>query len=272
MPRPTVSVLMSVYAGTAAPHLDAALGSVAGQTRPADEVVVVVDGPVSGEHEAVLHAHASRITRVDLPHNAGLGRALQAGLASCSGEWIARADADDINRPDRLERQLVVLERTGADVCSASMEEVDGPGLRAVGVRRSPRTHGEFARRMRMTNPVNHPTVMFRRRAALEAGGYRHLPLLEDYDLWARMLRDGARFVGIDEPLVAYRIDGMLDRRADRTLAVSERRLQQNLRDYGLIGWPRTVRNSLVRGAYRRVPSGLRGRAYTLVFRTRVDD
>ena len=272
MPGPTVSVLMSVYAGTPAQHLDAALGSVVGQTRRADEIVLVVDGPVSSEHEAALAKYGGAIKRVDLPHNVGLGRALDAGMAACSGDWIARADADDVNRADRLEHQLAVLERTGADVCSASMQEVDGPSMQPVGVRRSPSTHDEFARRMRMTNPVNHPAVMFRREAAASAGGYRHLPLLEDYDLWARMLRDGARFVGVDEPLVTYRIDGMLDRRADPSLAASERELRQNLRDYKLIGWPAALRNSMLRGAYRNLPAGLRARAYAVLFRSRDDE
>ncbi len=271
MPEPTVSVLMAVYAGTPAQQLAVALGSVVSQTRPADEIVVVVDGPVSREHEAVLADFGSAIKRVDLPNNVGLGRALEVGLADCSGDWIARADADDVNRPDRLEYQIAVLERTGADVCSASMQEVAGPTMQAVGVRRSPSTHDEFAQRMRMTNPVNHPAVVFRRQAALSAGGYRHLPLLEDYDLWARMLRDGARFIGVDEPLVTYRIDGMLDRRSDRALAASERQLQRNLRDYGLVGWPVTLRNTVLRGAYRRLPPRLRARAYGLLFR-RTDD
>ena len=139
--------------------------------------------------------------------------------------------------------------------------------LRELGVRRSPTTHREFARRMRMTNPVNHPSVVFRRDAAVRAGGYHHLPLLEDYDLWARMLRDGASFVGIDEPLVTYRTDGMLDRRADRRLAASERVLQRNLRSYGLVGWPGMVRNRVLRETYRRLPLGLRSRAYSFLFR-----
>ena len=267
MPGPTVSVLMAVYDGTPAQQLNAALGSVVGQTRPADEILVVVDGPVSSEHEAVLAKYGAAIKRVDLSLNVGLGRALEVGLAACSGDWIARADADDLNHPDRLAHQLAVVQRTGADVCSASMREVAGPSMRAVGVRRSPTTHDEFARRMPMTNPVNHPAVMFRRHAAVSAGGYRHLPLLEDYDLWARMLRDGARFVGVDEALVTYRADGMLDRRADRTLAGSERELRRNLRDYGLIGRPGALRNALVRGTYRRLPTGLRARAYALMLR-----
>lgn len=264
---PTVSVLMAVYAGTPAQLLETAIGSIFRQTRPADEIVIVVDGPLPSEHEAVLAAYGSKIQRVDLPRNLGLGRALAAGLARCSGDWIARADADDVNSPARLERQLAVLQRTGADVCSASMQEVYGLSMRPVGVRRSPSTHDQFARRMRMTNPVNHPAVMFRRQAAVSAGGYRHLPLLEDYDLWARMLRDGARFVGVDEPLVNYRIDGMLDRRADPALAASERELRRNLRDYGLVGRPGALRNALVRGTYRRLPTGLRARAYALMLR-----
>ena len=59
----------------------------------------------------------------------------------------------------------------------------------------------------------------------------------------------------------------MLDRRADRTLAASERVLQRNLRSYGLVGWPGMVRNRVLRETYRRLPLGLRSRAYSFLFR-----
>ena len=77
MPGPSLSVLMAVYTGTPAQHLDVALDSVLNQTRPANQVVLVVDGAISPRHDAVLTAYLGRITRLDLTHNVGLGRALR---------------------------------------------------------------------------------------------------------------------------------------------------------------------------------------------------
>src|SRR5690606_4060633 len=112
MTHETVSALMAVWTGTPADLLRAALESLREQSRTPDETVVVVDGPLSREHELVLAGFAD-IERVNLPANDGLGRALAAGLDRCTGEWVARADADDVNLPERLEVQLKVLKLAG---------------------------------------------------------------------------------------------------------------------------------------------------------------
>lgn len=264
--RPRVSILMPVYDGVRPAHFALALESVFAQTRPPDDVIVVSDGPLTAEQERVLAEHPM-VTRVELPTRAGVGPALAAGLAVCQGDWVARADADDINEPSRLETQLSVLDATGADVCSSAMTEFMGSPDHVVGVRRCPRTHREVARRMRWANPVNHPTAVFRRELAMSAGGYQDLPYLEDYDLWARMLRRGAVFVGSDEPLVRFRVDGLQDRRTAAGALQAERLLQRRLREYGLIGRPRMLANLFVRGLYLRLPRPMLGAAYRLVFR-----
>jgi glycosyltransferase involved in cell wall biosynthesis len=262
----TVSVLMPVHAAVAPDHFSQALRSLFEQSRLPEEVVVVVDGPVSDAHWAVL-AQYSGVQTLDLAEHVGLGRALAAGLNLCSGDWIARADADDINEAHRFERQLAILSSTGADVCSAAMTEFAGEPARVLGIRSCLVTHEAIARRMRMSNPVNHPTVIFRKSLGLRAGGYTHLPFLEDYDLWARMLSQGARFVGTSEPLVRYRTDGMLARRSPPGIARSERELQSRLYASGLISRPRMLVNRGLRGAFHRLPVWLRGRAYAAIFR-----
>lgn len=261
-----VTVLMPVHAAVDAGHFAAALDSVATQTARPREVVVVVDGPVPPSHDAVLDARGSWVTRVDLPSNQGAGRALAAGLAQCSSTWVARADADDLNLPDRLRTQLDRLADTGADVCSASMREFVGTPEQPVGTRSTPVRHDEFARAMRLRNPVNHPTVVFRRAAALDAGGYQDLPYLEDYDLWARMLAGGARFTGVSRPLVAFRADRMLERRTAAAAVGSERELQARLRAYGLVGPLRARVNRLVRVTYLRLPTWALRRVYRRIF------
>jgi hypothetical protein len=60
---------------------------------------------------------------------------------------------------------------------------------------------------------MNHPTVMFRKSAALMAGDYRDMPGFEDYDLWLRMIRQGARLGNLGEILVYMRTSGEFYRR-----------------------------------------------------------
>jgi len=180
---------------------------------------------------------------------------------------VARADADDLCLPQRLEVQLALLEADGADVCSAPMLEFEGAPDHVVGVRGCPTSHEDFARRMRVRNPVNHPAVVFRRQAAVEAGGYQHLPYREDYDLWARMLAAGARFVGTGDPMVRFRVDGMWDRRRSPGQLAAERMLQRRLRSYGLIGPVRAAANVVVRSAYSLLPAPVMRSAYRVLVR-----
>jgi glycosyltransferase involved in cell wall biosynthesis len=267
-PASDTSWLMAVHDAVDPAHFAVALGSVAAQTMGCREVVVVVDGPVSAAHEQVLTDRAGLVRRVDLATNRGAGEALAAGLSACTSTWVARADADDLCLPERLEVQLALLEASGADVCSAPMLEFQGAPDHVVGVRGCPTSHEAFARRMRVRNPVNHPTVVFRRQAAVDAGGYQQLPYREDYDLWARMLASGARFVGTADPLVQFRVDGMWHRRRAPGQLAAERVLQRRLTSYGLIGPVRAAANVVVRSTYSALPVPVMRSAYRLLVRS----
>ena len=267
-----VSVILPVHAAIAPGDLSAALASLSQQTLVPDEVVIVADGPLTAPLEVELQRYVesrSGVRTIRLPTNRGAGVATQAALAAATNTWVAKVDADDVLMPHRLETQLRRLTSSGADVCSTAMTEFIGSPERVVGTRTCPMAHREFARLMRYRNPVNHPTVMFRRSAAVASGGYRHLPYLEDYDLWARMLRDGATFVGLAEPLVAFRTDGMLSRRRQGTALRSEFLLQPRLHRYGVVSAARMPLNVMLRCGYLLLPMPVLRVAYGRLFRTR---
>jgi hypothetical protein len=114
-----------------------------------------------------------------------------------------------------------------------------------------------------MHDPFNHPTVVYRRRAVLAAGGYGDLPLMEDYALFARMLAAGARPVNVAEPLVFYRVGAQaFKRRGGTELLRSELRLQREFRRQGFTSPAEYVRNVLVRGGYRLIPWWCRRAVY----------
>ena len=154
----TVSVLLPVHAGIPVKTFRAALDSLAAQTRPADEVVVVEDGPLTVDHDQVIDQYAASrggVVRVRLATNQGAGVANGAGLRAATGTWIAKMDADDVLLPHRFETQLAALEETGADLCGAAMWEFDHDPERPTRLRTTPATHVAIARRMRFNNPVN---------------------------------------------------------------------------------------------------------------------
>ena len=268
---PTLTVLMTTYAGTTVEQLERSIRSIREQTRPPDEFLVVVDGPVPPALDDALATAASapgtlRVER--LPRNVGSGLASARGLELATGDFVARHDSDDISLPHRLERQMAAVEERSLDLVGSAMLEFEGDPANVVGVRTNPRTHAQIAARMRLNNPINNPSVVFRRDLALDVGGYADLPYMQDYDLFARMLAAGARAENLAEPLVLFDAgDGMLARRGGWRMLPHEWTIQRRLRDAGTIGTALMVRNMVVRGAFRLMPPRLLKRVYAVLFR-----
>lgn len=264
-----IDTVTAVYHAVDPPHLDQALRSLADQTLRPTRCIVVADGPLTKDLEAVI----LRFTRilplhvVRLPGHSGSGPAKQAGLEASDAPYVAIADADDISLPVRLEYQSRLMQESNADLLGAAMEEFDAESGEVLGIRTFPTSHEEVAALMQKVNPINHPTVCVRRETALHAGGYLDLPYLEDYDLCARMLAMGATAANHPQPLVRFRGGAAsLARRRARGVTASEWRLQQNLVCYGLITWPRAVWNMVVRTGFRCLPGWLMRRMYQRIF------
>jgi glycosyltransferase involved in cell wall biosynthesis len=267
------SLLLPVYRGDRADHLTRAFQStVQEQLLRPSEVVVVQDGQIGPELASALERAESAspvpVRRLRLKHNVGLAQALQCGLSACSHEVVARMDADDISLPHRFAVQLPVIE-AGVDLVGAGLREFgEAQGTDSV-LRVPPVDPADIAAQARLRSPFNHPTVVYRRSAVLQAGGYRELPLLEDYWLFTRMIGSGARVANLPEPLVLYRVDaGSYERRGGLRLLRSELALQRRLRDEGFTTTGEMARNVAVRGGYRVVPVALRRTLYRSRFTT----
>ena len=260
------SLLVSVYDGDRPDHIRRAVRSaVDDQTVRPDQVVIVRDGPVRDELARCLdelrRAGPVPVTFVPLLHNAGLGPALDQGLAASWFDVIARMDADDVAMPHRFEVELPLMAE--ADIVGAGLYEFMQDTDDIVGQRVPPTGPGRIQRYARMHDPFNHPTVVYRRDAVLAAGGYGDLPLMEDYALFARMLQRGARAVNVAEPLVYYRVGAQAFRRRGGTgLLRSELRLQRDFLQRGFITPAEYLRNVVVRGGYRLIPWWLRRAVY----------
>ena len=260
------SLLLSVYDGDRPDYLRRAVRSaVDDQTVRPDQLVIVRDGPVRAElAECLDELRASSrvpVTYVPLDRNAGLGPALDEGLAASWFDVVARMDADDVAMPHRFEVQLPLIE--DADIVGAGLLEFVADTDDIVGQRVPPTHPGQIARYARVHDPFNHPTVVYRRSAVLAAGGYGDFPLMEDYALFARMLQSGARPVNVAEPLVFYRVGATAyKRRGGTSLLRSELRLQREFVRSGFISRAGYARNVLVRGTYRMIPWWLRRAVY----------
>ena len=266
------SVLMSVYNKESPEWLRQSMESMFDQSIPPADFVLVCDGPLSEDLDAVITAmrfvHRDILRVVRLPANHGLGYALMAGLSYCRCELVARMDSDDISRPDRCERQLRVFERhPDIDIVSGTIEEFTefrGTETEVTGVRILPEKPDGILRYARLRCPFNHPCVMYRKQAVLKAGSYNDEDYPEDYYLWVRMLMQGSRGYNIREPLLWMRAgEDMYQRRAGKDYLRKHLNLFRYMYDTGFINLPQYLYVSAARSASAYLPNKVRERVYS---------
>ncbi len=261
---PSYSVLMSVYYKEKAEYLRIAMDSIWNQTIPTDDFILVCDGPLNAELNAVIDemqiVYSDTLHIVRLETNGGLGNALNIGIKHCKNELIARMDSDDISKPDRCEKQLTVFQdHPEVSICSGIVEEFT-VSTNAIEARRvPPETHKQILEFARERNPFNHPCVMYRKSVVEEAGSYKDFYLLEDYYLWIRMLQNGAIGYNIQEPLLWMRAGSeMYKRRAGLKYAQSQKALFDYMKETGIISQGQYIKSVVIRGASSITPTWLR--------------
>lgn len=243
------SVLMSVYRKDNPAWFREAVQSVFSQSCTPAETVLTADGPLTEELEAVIDEFKDKLKIVRLEKNMGLGAALNAGLKECSYPLVARMDSDDISLPDRFEKQIKAFEADkDLSVLGGAIREIDSESKEEVSFRRLPQSDAELKNFLKTRCPFNHMTVMFRREAVLECGGYIPLHLMEDYYLWARMAAKGCRFANLADILVNARTDkNLYSRRGGWKYFKSNKAIADKMLSLGLISLPVYLFNLAVR-------------------------
>ncbi|HSM60989.1 MAG TPA: glycosyltransferase, partial [Longimicrobiales bacterium] len=241
---PRVSVVIPCF--NAARYVSDAVASVLEQGEPGIEIIVVNDGSSDGEAlTRALRPYGSAVTRVDGPHE-GLPAARNRGITAARGRWLAFLDADDRWKRGFLERQLSLLEESGADLvyCDA---ELFGPALAPGGtVMADHPSRGEVSLASVLAGDcvVVMSTVVADADAVRRVGGFDPaLRFCEDLDLWARMLEAGARFTYHRDPLAQRRIhDANMSRDGMGMLAGASAVLERHAAALGASDRPRIAR------------------------------
>lgn len=204
--KPTVSIVIGAY--NAQRFLAQTLDTLLAQTFRDFELIVADDGSIDRTPE-ILAEYAkrdSRVRSVRIPHG-GIVDAANAGLEAARCELIARADADDLYMPDRLEKQVKYLaEHPECVAVGARMMIVEPYGSP---IRESDHklTHEEIEADLLKGFgwAMPQPVTMLRKSVAMKVGAYRHdYPWSEDLDLFLRMAEAG-RLANMPDILCKYR-------------------------------------------------------------------
>jgi glycosyltransferase involved in cell wall biosynthesis len=201
----SISVVIPAY--NAERFIAQTLESVLAQTLPPDEVLVIDDG--STDTTADMAERFGAPVRVFRRPNSRQAASRNFGVQQAASEWVAFVDADDLWEPHKLARQMEELARNpAACLCytaRAEFAEQDGvvQPLKVVPVPAS-----EQIREALYRNTTFMPSsVVMRRSAFLDAGGFdTQFKIVEDWDLWLRLLHSGAQFAACQEPLLCYRV------------------------------------------------------------------
>lgn len=212
-----ISILMSVYNGEE--FIRDSVSSILNQTFKDFELIIVDDGSTDGTVGIIESFHDKRIRLFRLPENKGVGAALKFGLVRAEGKYIAKADADDINRLDRLDKQKTFLDRNPDIELVKSLIKYF-PNDEAA--RKSPKYQAkkinEKEKNLVVTSEdiheklywyccIPHTTIMCRSES-IKAVGYDELRICEDYKLFFQMNKRGYKMATIPEVLVHTRVIG----------------------------------------------------------------
>ena len=272
------SVLMSVYKSEKAEYLRIAMNSMWNQTVPTNDFVLMCDGPLTDELDAVIEEMQSEhpeLHVIRFEKNGGLGHALQVGVKECKNELIARMDSDDIGRPERCEKELAVFAaHPELSIVGSVIEEFTEiePGTTvptAINAKRVvPEKSKDIVTFAKQRNPFNHPSVMYKKDDVLAAGNYQDVRYMQDYYLWTHMLTAGFKGYNIQEPLVWMRADSNLfKRRSGKLYRDIQLNLFKYMKEQGFISTSQYVKSCILRVGSSMAPNWLREFMFKKVLR-----
>ena len=199
------TVLMCTYRKDDPILLEKAVESVYENTIRPDYFILTIDGPIPKINQLIINKLKEKypLEINILKENVGLANALNSAISKVKTEWIARADSDDLNSPNRFEKQLIYAQK-GFDVIGSNIYEIDYcefiefPRF----IKRMPINNKQIKRFSRFRNPINHMTAFYKTEVVKKAGGYPNIYLREDYGLWAKLISQKKHLINIEDFLV----------------------------------------------------------------------
>ena len=201
-----VSVIMSVYNEPELLIVES-VNSILSQTYEEFELIIIADDPNNQSAINVIKTIAKKDDRVSLyinEKNMGLPKSLNRALLYAKGDYIARMDADDIALPERLEKEVQILEELNLDLVATGIIRIDMDG-NVIGKDSICYSTKNVLRLLKHTDILPHPTWLAKKELYDALNGYRDFYSCEDYDFLLRAKRINARLGMVPYLLLKYR-------------------------------------------------------------------
>jgi len=262
----TYSALISVYSKENDKYFEQALKSIFEQTVLPSEFVIIKDGKLPMILNSIIDKYKLLFEKkkiifivIENQKNIGLARSLNKGLKHCTNDLIARFDSDDINDLNRMKKTLVFFNQDqNLSVLGSFVDEFNRDISDITRVRQVPLSTVEMRDFAKKRNPMNHPSVTFKRVDVLKVDGYEDVPHFEDYHLWIKMILANMKLENTCEILVHYRVDkDFITRRSGISYFFDEVNFQRRIKKMGFINEFRFLYNILTRGLVRLFPRSI---------------
>jgi len=200
-----VSVVTATY--NMGKYLPIAINSVLNQTYPHVEIHVVDDGSTDNTREIMEQYKDDPRVYYYYQENQGQALAKNRGIEESKGEYVAFLDADDMWKPDKLDKQLPLFKTSEEiGVVYSDVAYMDGEGN--ILPKKSNKNYysGWITQYLFVDNFINFNSTVVKRKCLEELGGFDvSLPMSIDWDLWLR-ISTKYQFVYLDEPTFYYRL------------------------------------------------------------------
>ncbi len=198
-----ISVIMPAY--NAEKTISEAIESALAQTYGCCEIIIIDDCSRDNTRK-YIEKYAARDDRIRMffnKENKGVAYTRTMGVAQAKGKWVAFLDSDDVWDKDKLRKQIEMQKKTQANLVFTGSGFIDFEGQPKKWILHVPPTISY--RRLLKQNLISNSSVMmlkemYQRYAVMDDRAH------EDFACWLRYLRNNEKAVGIDEPLLIYRM------------------------------------------------------------------
>ena len=274
----SITILLSVYSKDNPIFLNECLESIYLQEDQPDAVLIVIEGFISINLMDVINKWRVLINNfktIDVPnqvnkYNFGLPFCLNIGNKHINTSYRCKLDSDDICYPQRIKLQReFITNNTHVDLCGSYIDEFDSNPNFIKRVKKVPLNHQKILKYAQYRNPINGPTMIFKKSSAIEIGGFPEVGSNEDYCFVGKFIVNGLILANINKSLVKFRAGNeLVSRRMGKRYILGEQEALLYLYKIGLFNKTVYLFHYYGKKIIRNLPHKFNSILYTKFLRT----